>query len=100
MAALGVTPGGQKKGFAAAMISSLLGDLVTALVMLHFVLWSGANTAGTGAFIGLLCWLGFFAAIQLPQSLYEQRPLKVFAINAGYWLVGMLGSGALLAVWR
>ena len=100
MAALGITPGRQKKGFAAAMISSLIGDLITALVMLHFIVWSGASTVGTGAFIGFLCWLGFFVAIQFPQGLYEQRPMKVFAIDAGYWFVGMLGTGVLMALWH
>ena len=100
MAALGIVPGHEKKGFAAAMISSLVGDLITALVMLHFVVWAGATSVGTGMFIGFLCWLGFFVAIQFPQGLYEQRPLKVFAINAGYWFVGLVGIGALLAVWR
>ena len=100
MAALGMTPGHQKKGFAAAMISSLIGDLITALVMLHFIVWSGASTVGTGAFIGFLCWLGFFVAIQFPQGLYEQRPMKVFVIDAGYWFVGMVGIGVLLAVWH
>ena len=100
MAALGVVPGHEKKGFAAAMISSLIGDLITAFVLLHFVLWSGANSLGTGMFIGFISWLGFFAAIQFPQGLYERRPLVVFAINGGYWLVGMVGIGALLAVWQ
>jgi hypothetical protein len=82
------------------MISSLIGDLITAFAMLHFVLWSGANSVGTGAFVGFLCWLGFFVAIQFPQGLYERRPLKVFAINAGYWFVGLVGIGVLLAVWQ
>jgi hypothetical protein len=100
MEALGLVPGHAKTGFAAAMIGSLIGDLVTALVMVHFILWSGASGLATGAFIGFLCWIGFFVAIQLPQGLYEQRPMKVFAINAGYWFVGLVGIGALLAVWR
>ena len=100
MAALGITPGHQKKGFAAAMISSLIGDLFMALVMLHFIVWSGANSVGTGAFVGFLCWLGFFVAIQFPQGLYEQRPMTVFVIDAGYWFVGMLGIGAMMAVWH
>ncbi len=100
MVALGVTPGHPKKGFAAAMVLSLIGDLIMALVILHIIVWSGANSVGTGAFIGFLCWLGFFAAIQLPQTLYEQRPMTVFWIDAGYWFVGMLGIGGLLAVWH
>jgi len=100
MAALGIVPGGPKKGLAAGMISSFLGDLLVAFVLLHFVLWSGAETAATGAFIGFVSWLGFIAATQFPQGIYESRPPRLFVINSGYWLVGLLIIGGLLAVWR
>jgi hypothetical protein len=82
------------------MISSLIGDLLVAFALLHFVLWSGAATFGAGAFVGFLCWLGFFAATQFPQGIYEGRPLKLFVINTGYWLVGLLIIGGLLAAWK
>jgi hypothetical protein len=36
----------------------------------------------------------------LPQGIYEGRPFKLFAINQGYWLVGLMIVGAMLAVWR
>jgi hypothetical protein len=100
MAALGISPGHPKKGLALGMVSSLIGDLFVALILLHFILWSGASTYLMGAFVGFICWLGFFAAIQLPQGIYESRPFRLFAINGGYWLVGLLLIGALLAVWR
>jgi Protein of unknown function (DUF1761) len=100
MAALGLNPSGPKKGLAAGMISSLIGDLLVAFVLAHFVLWSGAASFATGAFVGFLCWLGFFAATQFPQGIYEGRPIKLFLINGGYWLVGLLVVGSLLAAWK
>jgi hypothetical protein len=100
MAALGISPGHPNTGLALGMVSSLIGDLFVALILLHFILWSGATTYLMGAFVGFLCWLGFFAAIQLPQGIYEGRPFRLSAINGGYWLVGLLPTGALLAVWR
>ena len=100
MAALGIVPGGAKKGLATGMISSLVGDILLAFALLHFVLWSGAASYGEGCFVGFLCWLGFFAATQFPQGIYEGRPLRLFAINSGYWLVGLVIIGGLLAVWR
>jgi hypothetical protein len=84
----------------AGMISSFVLDLVLSLVLAHIVYWSGAATYGWGVFIGFLIWLGFFAAPSLPQGIYEGRPFKLFAINQGYWLVGLMIVGALLAVWR
>jgi hypothetical protein len=100
MKALGVTPDGEKKGLAAGMISSLIGDLILSFVLWHFVTWAGATTWAGGAFIGFLCWLGFFAAPNFPQGIYERRPLSLFLINNCYWLVGLLIAGGLLSVWR
>src|ERR1700761_5077043 len=71
MAALGIVPGPAKKGLAAGMISSFVGDLLVAFVLLHFVTWSGSIGYLAGAFVGFISSLGFFAAIQLPQGIYE-----------------------------
>jgi hypothetical protein len=83
-----------------AMFASLVGDLLVAFVLAHIILWSGADTVGWGIFVGFICWLGFIAAPSYPQGIYEHRPFGVFAINAGYWLVGLLACGGVLAVWR
>jgi hypothetical protein len=82
------------------MIASFIGDLLLSLVLAHMVLWSGADSYGWGALIGFIVWLGFFAAPNFPQGIYEGRPFKLFAINNGYWLVGLMIVGGLLAVWR
>lgn len=83
----------------AGMGSSFVCDLVLSLILWHVVSWAGARTWETGALVGFLVWLGFIVAPQLPQGIYESRPFKLFAINTGYWLVSLLISGALLAVW-
>jgi hypothetical protein len=100
MAALGIVPDGEKKGLATGMIASLVGDILLSFVLLHFILWSGADSFAMGAFVGFISWLGFFAATQVPQGIYERRPASLFWINGGYWLVGLLIVGGVLAVWR
>ena len=101
MAALGITPDpAKKKGLLVGMISSFVGDFILAFALLHIVMWSNAGSVHGGAFIGFLVWLGFFAAPSFPQGIYENRPFKLFLINNGYWLVGLLIVGILLAVWR
>ena len=100
MAALGITPDpAKKKGLLAGMIASFVGDFILAFVMNHIILWANADSIH-GAFIGFIVWLGFFAAPNLPQGIYENRPFRLFAINNGYWLVGLIIVGILLAVWR
>jgi hypothetical protein len=101
MADLGITPNNaNKKGLILGMFSSFVGDLILSLVLAHIVVWSGAHTPGRGIFIGVLVWIGFIAAPALPQNIYENRPFRLFAINTGYWLVGLIIVGGMLAVWR
>ncbi len=91
---------GKPKGAAVAMTSSFIGGLVLAYVMAHVIVWAGAWTWHRGAVVGVICWLGFIAAPLFAQHLYEKRPFKLFAINAGYWFVALAVSGVVLAVWR
>lgn len=92
--------GEKPKGVVKGMIGSFIGDLLLALVLSHLIVWADASTLGWGAVVGFIAWLGFFAAPNYPQSIYEGRPFKYFLINNGYWLIGLLAVGALLAVWR
>ncbi|MGD0522333.1 MAG: DUF1761 domain-containing protein [Terracidiphilus sp.] len=100
MALVGHKSGAKPKGAVVAMISSFIGGLILSFVLAHVVLWAGAWTWHRGAVVGAICWLGFIAAPLFAQHLYEKRPLKLFAINAGYWLVALAISGVVLAVWR
>jgi hypothetical protein len=101
MAMIGVTPNPDKrKSIVWGMLSSLIGDIILSFILWHIIFWSGAVTWKAGAFVGCIVWLGFFAAPNFAQGIYESRPFKLFAINNGYWLVCLFVTGALLAVWR
>jgi hypothetical protein len=100
MALTGHTKGERPKGAVVAMITSFIGGLILAFVLAHVVLWSGSSTFACGTLIGFICWLGFVAAPLLSETMYEQRPFKLFFINTGYWLVALLISGGLLASWH
>jgi len=101
MAMLGIGKGeGKRAALYVGMIASLIGDLILSFMLAHFIVWSHTVTWGRGALIGFIVWIGFFAAPNLPQGIYENRPFKLFAINNGYWLVGLLIVGALLGCWR
>jgi hypothetical protein len=84
----------------AGMISSFIGGLILSFVLLHVVLWSVTDTIERGLFVGLACWVGFIAAPLFAETMYERRSFKLFAINSGYWLVALLGSSCLFAVWQ
>jgi hypothetical protein len=101
MKLLGIEKDGpNKKNIVPGMLASFVGDFILAFMLAHFVTWSSSTTFGSGALIGLIVWIGFFAAPNLPQGIYENRPFKLFAINNGYWLVGLPLVGGLIAMWR
>ena len=79
---------------------ALLASLLTAYVLAHFVRFTGADTVSKGAQTGFFVWLGFVLTTNLGTVLFEFRPLGLYLINNGYHLVGLLGMGALLAVWQ
>jgi Protein of unknown function (DUF1761) len=101
MAMLGIGKGETKRAaLYAGMVASFIGDLLVAFILAHFIIWSGTVSFGRGALISFIVWIGFFAAPNLPQGIYEGRPFRLFAINNGYWLVGLLIVGGLLGAWR
>ncbi|HEX8150579.1 MAG TPA: DUF1761 domain-containing protein [Pyrinomonadaceae bacterium] len=75
-------------------------SLLLAYVLAHFVKFTGAETASHGALTGFWLWLGFVVTTNLETVVFEGRPLGLYLISNGYHLVGILGMGALLAVWR
>jgi hypothetical protein len=74
-------------------------DLLIAFVLAQVCYWRNANTAGRGAAIGVLLWVGIVAPITYTTHMYEMRPMELFAINEFYPLVGLCLMGAILGVW-
>ena len=91
---------GKRDGMLLAMTASFICDFVLAFILDHVIVWSQAFSFGHGAVAGVLMWIGFIAAPNLPQGLYERRPFNLFAINGGYWFVGLFIVGGLLGSWR
>jgi hypothetical protein len=91
---------GKRDGLLLGMTASFIGDLVLSFVLTYIIMWSNTTGFARGGVVGVLVWMGFVAAPNLPQGLYERRPFKLFAINSGYWLVGLFIVGGLLSVWR
>src|ERR1700761_7448254 len=91
---------GKRDGLLLGMTASFICDLVLSFILSTLIMGSNLTGFKYGAVIGVLMWIGFLAAPNLPQGLYERRPFKLFAINSGYWLVGLFVVGGLLASWR
>jgi hypothetical protein len=49
-----------------------------------------------GVSLGLWIWAGFIAMSMLTTILFEQRSIKLYAINVGYHLATIVATGALI----
>lgn len=88
-----------KKGANVAYATATLGFLLVAYVMAHFVNYAGSTTIATGLETGLWLWLGFVATTFAINTAFSDRPRQLWVIDAGYYFVCFLVSGALLAIW-
>lgn len=85
---------------AAMMACSLIMAYVLAHVLAFAIATMNVSGIGAGLSSGFWMWLGFAAPITLGPVLYEGKPLQLWFITAGYYLVSLLAMGAILAMWR
>ena len=70
-----------------------------AYVLRYFIGYAQASTAIDGAIVGIWLWLGFVATTMIGMVLWEGKPFRLYLINAGHVLAGLIVMGAILAVW-
>jgi uncharacterized protein DUF1761 len=75
-------------------------NLLIAFVLAQLCIWRNANTAGRGAALGILVWIGFIGPVTYSTYMYEMRPKELFAINEFYPLVGLCLMGTILGAWK
>lgn len=89
----------KKKGMSRAYALMVLGSLVMAFVLAHFVAYASAANFAEGLQVGFWAWIGFVAPVVLGAVLWEGKPWSFYVINVGYQLVSLLLMGGLLATW-
>jgi hypothetical protein len=104
MKEMGFKPKDMKKGMGGrSMAIEFVGNLLMAFVLAHAIRFSAAPGVSQGLSDGLICaffnWLGFVAVVQIHSVIFEMKSWKLFFINAGFQLVGMLLMGVILVLW-
>jgi len=74
-------------------------NILIAFVLAQICTWRNANTAARGAAVGILLWIGIIGPVNYTTYMYEMRPMKLFAINEFYSLVGLFLMGLILGAW-
>lgn len=91
---------GEKKDMPKTYAILIVVSLIMSYVLMYFVRVSNANTWVWGAKIGFWLWLGFTAATTISDYLFTKKPMKLYAINVGYYLILAVIVGALFGVWH
>jgi hypothetical protein len=73
--------------------------LVLAWVLANLLQFLGVNRWMAGARVSFFLWLGFIAMPFLSATVFEGRPLRLFAIVAGFWLVCVVVMGGIIGGW-
>lgn len=76
-----------------------LNSLVMAYVLAHFVDLSRATDSQGALVLAFWVWLGFVATVQLGSVLWEGRSIKLWGLNAAYFLVSLSVMSLVLTLW-
>lgn len=100
MSLVGLSEKDTKENRGAPMILMLVGSLVAAYVMAHFIGFTNATTVADGARTGAWIGIGFVFTAAMGESIFSHKPARLLAITGGYQVVNLIMIGAILAAWR
>ena len=95
---------GMKMSANMAYLIQFVASLVMACVLARLINWGliyypEVSALKVGIYVGFWAWLGFVAPVTLGVVLWENKPWKLWFINASHYLVGLLVMGAVLSFW-
>lgn len=103
MALAGLTKEGMKSmkmSPAVAMFGGLITSLLMAYVLSHGITFGNAYLGTSGVAGGMMgafwYWLGFAVPLTGGAYLWEGKSIKLWILNAGYYLVALMLMGAIL----
>ncbi|MBP6913841.1 MAG: DUF1761 domain-containing protein [Candidatus Levybacteria bacterium] len=100
MKLVGMTKSSKKNNMAKEYVLMAISSLVLAYVFDHILIAFGSNTLVMALQGAIWTWLGFIATSMLGGVLWLKRPLSLYFIDAGYYLVGMILIGIILTFWK
>lgn len=89
-----------RKGAARAYGVSFACFVVMAVLFAMLIRICHITAVPAGGKLGALCWLAFVATTGLTANVYSDKPVKAWALDAGYQLVYLVVMGLILTAWR
>jgi hypothetical protein len=81
-------------------VITLVLNVLIAYSLAQICIWRNADTAGRGASVGVLLWIGFVGPVTFTTYMYEMRSKELFAINQFFPLAGFVLMGGILGAWK
>lgn len=85
-------------GYAVSVLGLIVTGTILALLLAGLGI-SGSAMLSTALAWSAAVWVGFTAPPTLTNTIFGDRPMKLWAIDGGYQLVYFLVMGAILALW-
>ncbi|MEK7505947.1 MAG: DUF1761 domain-containing protein [Patescibacteria group bacterium] len=86
-----------------AIVGGVIASILIAVVMAHSLVFASyylsVEGVSAGLQVGFWNWLGFVLPVTAGTFLWEGRPLGLWILNAGYYLLSFLLMGLILATW-
>lgn len=83
---------------------SFLLTLITGFVLAHVMAMSinffNYPALTTGLISAFWMWLGFVMPVQVTDTIFGNKKVKLLAINTGYQLFSLVVMGVILGLWR
>lgn len=99
MKEVGLNESDLKKGPGSGYAIAMAAGFVQAYVLAHFIDYTNAVTWTDGFTTGLWIGVGFVAMAIAANYVFARRSAMLWMIDAGYFIVALGLSGAVLAVW-
>jgi len=81
-------------------VIALINSFLMAFFLANVIMWAGVSNLIGGLVMGLFMWLGFNGFSFASNHAFEGRSTKLWAVNTGIYLVGLLVMGAILGAWQ
>ena len=105
-ALMGFTPehhAARGKSMRTSYVIMAIGAFLMSFMLAHAVIFAETfmqiGGAPAGILVGIMNWLGFIVPVSLSIVLWDNKPWKLWFINVGYYLVGLVIIGAVLGLW-
>lgn len=82
-----------------AMLGMFVGSLIMAYILANVLILMSITTVSLALIAALWLWLGFIVVPFSSAVLFERRPVALFFINIGNYLVTLLAMAAILVIW-